>query len=77
MESGWLDSLREVLGDLVKPVPWNEYRRSQFSDRWESAKQAGEDAHPVDAQAGVHRRKSLDTTMRYRRRRRMFMTGSI
>jgi hypothetical protein len=41
----WLDSLREILGDLVEPVPWNEYRRSQFSDRWKSAEQAGEDAY--------------------------------
>ncbi len=43
----WLDSLQEILGNLVEPVPWDEYKRSEFSDRWRAAKQAGEDAYAV------------------------------
>lgn len=43
----WLDSLREILGDRVEPVPWNDYRRKEFSSQWDAAKQAGEDAYTV------------------------------
>jgi hypothetical protein len=41
----WLDSLLEILGDRVEPVPWDDFRRGQFSDRRKAANQAAEDAY--------------------------------
>jgi hypothetical protein len=41
----WQQSCFEILGPLAEPVPWDERRRTQFTDRWKAAKTAGRDAY--------------------------------
>ena len=41
----WLENCFEELGPLKEAIPWDEYRRQQFADRWKAARQVGQDAY--------------------------------